>query len=125
MNFCLTALFDTSTVAPSPVQGEESPDRPALSVSPDIPRSHTDNPNKLMIKVVRERTENIESLLRRFKRKCNREGLSRDIKRKAFYEKPTEKRRRKMRERERAIRKAEAAKAKAATKRKRKPPARK
>ena len=62
-----------------------------------------------MIKVVRERSENIESLLRRFKRKCNREGLSRDIKRKSYYEKPTERRRRKERERERAIRKAESA----------------
>jgi small subunit ribosomal protein S21 len=70
-----------------------------------------------MIRVVRDRHENIESLLRRFKRKCNREGVSREVKRKTYYEKPTEKRRRKLRERERAIRKAENVRSKAAIKR--------
>jgi small subunit ribosomal protein S21 len=41
-------------------------------------------------------------MLKRFKRLCMREGLTRDIKRTSYYEKPSERRRRKSRK---AIRK--------------------
>ena len=37
-------------------------------------------------------------MLRRFKKACEKEGLTRDIKRTAFYEKPSEVRRRKQRQ---------------------------
>jgi small subunit ribosomal protein S21 len=42
--------------------------------------------------------ESLEQLLKRFKKACEKEGLTRDIKRTAFYEKPSEVRRRKERQ---------------------------
>jgi small subunit ribosomal protein S21 len=36
-------------------------------------------------------------MIRRFKKMCEKEGLTKDIKRVAFYEKPSEKRRRQAR----------------------------
>jgi small subunit ribosomal protein S21 len=38
--------------------------------------------------------EGVEQMLRRFKKLCEKEGLTKDIKRKEFYEKPSERRRR-------------------------------
>lgn len=38
--------------------------------------------------------EHPEQLMRRFKKLCEKEGLTKDIKRKEFYEKPSERRRR-------------------------------
>lgn len=38
--------------------------------------------------------ESIEQMMRRFKKMCEKEGLTKDIKRKAFYEKPSERKRR-------------------------------
>jgi small subunit ribosomal protein S21 len=58
------------------------------------------------LKVVRGPSEDMEKLLRRFKRICNREGILRDLKQHAFFEKPCDRRRRKMRERVRNIRRA-------------------
>ena len=43
-------------------------------------------------------------MLKRFKRLCQREGLTRDIKRHSYYEKPSERKRRQARK---AVRKAE------------------
>ena len=43
--------------------------------------------------IVRER-DSIEKALKQFKRMCEKEGLRRDIKRSAYYEKPSEQRRR-------------------------------
>jgi small subunit ribosomal protein S21 len=42
--------------------------------------------------------ESLDQLLKRFKKACEKEGLTRDIKRTAFYEKPSEKRRRQTRQ---------------------------
>src|SRR4030095_11192525 len=42
--------------------------------------------------------ESLDQLLKRFKKACEKEGLTRDIKRTAFYEKPSEKRRRQERQ---------------------------
>ncbi len=42
-------------------------------------------------------------MLKRFKRLCMREGLTRDIKRTSYYEKPSERRRRKTRKAARKI----------------------
>jgi small subunit ribosomal protein S21 len=47
-----------------------------------------------MIKARLRPGENIDYVLRRFKRACEKEGVIRDLKRIQFYEKPTEQRRR-------------------------------
>ena len=39
--------------------------------------------------------ENLESALRRFKRKCSRDGIIGDLRKKEFYEKPSVKNRKK------------------------------
>ena len=51
-----------------------------------------------MIRVKARMNESLDQLLKRFKKACEKEGLSRDIKRTAFYEKPSEVRRRKERQ---------------------------
>lgn len=38
--------------------------------------------------------EPVEQMMRRFKKLCEKEGLNKDIKRKQYYEKPSERRRR-------------------------------
>ncbi len=50
-----------------------------------------------MIKVKLRGNETAEQMLRRFKKMCEKEGLTKDIKRTAYYEKPSEKRRRRSR----------------------------
>lgn len=50
-----------------------------------------------MIKVKLRGNETTEQMLRRFKKACEKEGLTKDIKRVAYYEKPSEKRRRRVR----------------------------
>ena len=50
-----------------------------------------------MIKVKMRGSETAEQMLRRFKKMCEKEGLTKDIKRVAYYEKPSEKRRRRQR----------------------------
>ena len=39
--------------------------------------------------------ENVESAIRRFKRKCSRDGIIGDMKKKEFYEKPSVKKKKK------------------------------
>ena len=41
--------------------------------------------------------ESVEQMMRRFKKLCEKEGLTKDIKRKEFFEKPSERRRRAIR----------------------------
>lgn len=50
-----------------------------------------------MIKIKSRGNETAEQMLRRFKKMCEKEGLTKDIKRVAYYEKPSEKRRRRQR----------------------------
>jgi small subunit ribosomal protein S21 len=38
--------------------------------------------------------ESVEQMLRRFKKMCEKEGLIKDVKKNAYYEKPSERRRR-------------------------------
>ncbi len=47
-----------------------------------------------MIKVKARSNESVEQMLRRFKKMCEKEGLTRDIKRTSYYEKPSERKRR-------------------------------
>jgi small subunit ribosomal protein S21 len=56
-----------------------------------------------MIKVKTRGNENVEQLLKRFKKLCEKEGLTKDIKRSSFYEKPSERRRRKERKAQRKL----------------------
>ncbi len=41
--------------------------------------------------------ESVEGLMKRFKKLCEKEGLTKDIKRKEFFEKPSERMRRRIR----------------------------
>ncbi|MEP0848381.1 MAG: 30S ribosomal protein S21 [Phycisphaerae bacterium] len=50
-----------------------------------------------MIRVKVRANESVEQMVRRFKKLCEKEGLTRDIKRNSYYEKPSERRRRKVR----------------------------
>ncbi len=50
-----------------------------------------------MIRVKVRGNESVEQMVRRFKKLCEKEGLTRDIKRCAYYEKPSERRRRRVR----------------------------
>lgn len=50
-----------------------------------------------MIKVKSRGNESAEQMIRRFKKMCEKEGLTKDIKKNAYYEKPSEKRRRRIR----------------------------
>ncbi len=47
-----------------------------------------------MIKVKSRGNETVEQMLKRFKKACEKEGLQKELKRVAYYEKPSEKRRR-------------------------------
>jgi len=59
-----------------------------------------------VIKIRPRGSESIQQMLKRFKRLCQREGLVREIKRNSYYEKPSIRKRRKIRK---AIRRAELA----------------
>ena len=58
----------------------------------------------VLIKVRPRGNESIPQMLKRFKRLCQREGLTRDMKRHSYYEKPSERKRRQSRK---AIRRIE------------------
>ena len=51
-----------------------------------------------VIRIKARTNESLEQLLKRFKKACEKEGLTRDIKRTAFYEKPSDVRRRRERQ---------------------------
>ena len=59
-----------------------------------------------MVKVSATGNEPLDKVLKRFKKKCEKEGLIRDIKRSSYYEKPSERRRRKLRKMIKRARKA-------------------
>lgn len=48
----------------------------------------------MAIRVKARSGEGVDQMMRRFKKLCEREGLVKDIRRKEFYEKPSERRRR-------------------------------
>ena len=50
-----------------------------------------------MIKVKARGNESVQQMIKRFKKMCEKEGLNRDVKRKSYYEKPSERRRRRAR----------------------------
>jgi len=50
-----------------------------------------------VVKIKPRGSESVQQMLKRFKRLCQREGLTRDMKRTSYYEKPSERKRRKSR----------------------------
>jgi small subunit ribosomal protein S21 len=50
-----------------------------------------------MLKVKARTGESVQQMMRRFKKLCEKEGLIRDIKRNSYYEKPSERNRRRIR----------------------------
>ncbi len=50
-----------------------------------------------MIKVKARLGESVEQMVKRFKKMCEKEGVIRDMKRTSYYEKPSEKNRRRRR----------------------------
>ncbi len=59
-----------------------------------------------MAKIIVREGDSVEKALKQFKRMCEKEGLRRDIKRSAYYEKPSEQRRRRKMQQLREQRKA-------------------
>ena len=57
----------------------------------------------MSIRIKARSGESVEQMLRRFKKMCEKEGLTKDIKKNAYYEKPSERRRRAMRKSERRV----------------------
>ncbi|HEX7010924.1 MAG TPA: 30S ribosomal protein S21 [Phycisphaeraceae bacterium] len=51
----------------------------------------------MAIRIKARGNESAEQMLRRFKKLCEKEGLTKDIKKRAFYEKPSERRQRALR----------------------------
>jgi len=49
-----------------------------------------------MIKIRARGGESIQQMMKRFKKMCEREGVIKDIKRQSYYEKPSEKKRRRI-----------------------------
>jgi small subunit ribosomal protein S21 len=54
-----------------------------------------------MLKVKSRTGESVQQMIRRFKKLCEKEGLVRDMKRTAYYEKPSDKNRRRIRKAQR------------------------
>jgi small subunit ribosomal protein S21 len=59
------------------------------------------------VRVLVKNNEPLEKTLRRLRKICNNEGITRELKRSSVYEKPSERRRRKERERRKSMRAAE------------------
>ncbi|MHC4948797.1 MAG: 30S ribosomal protein S21 [Planctomycetota bacterium] len=48
----------------------------------------------MAIRIKARHNESVEQMLRRFKKLCEKEGLTKEIKKKQYFEKPSERRRR-------------------------------
>ena len=57
----------------------------------------------MAIRIKARNGEQVEQMLRRFKKMCEKEGLTKDIKKHAYYEKPSERRRRAARKSQKRI----------------------
>ena len=54
----------------------------------------------MAIRIKSRNGESIQQVLRRFKKLCEKEGLTKDVKKRQYYEKPSERNRREERKRE-------------------------
>lgn len=61
----------------------------------------------MAIRIKARSGESVDQMLRRFKKLCEKEGLTKDIKRRAYFEKPSERKRRAMRKSVKRIQKDE------------------
>jgi len=50
-----------------------------------------------MLKIRSRGNESVEQMLKRFKKLCEKEGLTKEVKRNSYYEKPSDRKRRQMR----------------------------
>ena len=50
--------------------------------------------NAMAIRIKARNNESVQQMMRRFKKLCEKEGLNKDVKRKQYYEKPSERRNR-------------------------------
>jgi small subunit ribosomal protein S21 len=50
-----------------------------------------------MLKIRSRGNETVEQMLKRFKKLCEKEGLTKEVKRNSYYEKPSDRKRRQMR----------------------------
>ncbi|HUX00186.1 MAG: 30S ribosomal protein S21 [Phycisphaerae bacterium] len=50
-----------------------------------------------MLRIRARGNESVEQMLKRFKKLCEKEGLTKEVKRNSYYEKPSERRRRQLR----------------------------
>lgn len=64
---------------------------PATTTASPEPREEVQS---MAIRIKARNGESVEQLMRRFKKLCEKEGLTKDIKRKEFFEKPSERKRR-------------------------------
>jgi small subunit ribosomal protein S21 len=55
-------------------------------------------------KIILKEKENIDEVLRRFKRECERAGIMQEVKKREFYESPSVQRKKKMQELKRKFR---------------------
>ena len=53
-----------------------------------------ENTATMAIRIKSRQGESVNQMLRRFKKLCEKEGLTKDVKRKQYFEKPSERRRR-------------------------------
>jgi small subunit ribosomal protein S21 len=60
-----------------------------------------------MLKVKARSGESVQQMMKRFKKLCEKEGLIRDMKRLSYYEKPSEKNRRRIRKAQRMAKKSQ------------------
>ena len=83
---------------PGPSDGLRSP--PGSSVMPCFPSSRGDASaqrkelHQMAIRIKARGSESVEQMLRRFKKLCEKEGLTKEVKKRQYYEKPSERRRR-------------------------------
>jgi small subunit ribosomal protein S21 len=66
----------------------------SLSTGPPAGAPQERNRVSRMIKVKARSNESVQQMIRRFKKMCEKEGLTKDVKRNSYYEKPSVRRRR-------------------------------
>ena len=59
--------------------------------SPDF-GTHEEGTLRMAIRIKARQNESVGQMLRRFKKLCDKEGLTKDIKKRQYYEKPSERR---------------------------------
>ncbi len=71
----------------------------------------------MAIRIKSRHGESVGQMLRRFKKLCEKEGLTKDVKRKQYFEKPSERKRRAERKTQARIARAQSQPARGGTKR--------